>query len=60
MARFKEEDVLGLWIGEDCVCRTHLTPDEVSHRTLEQIITERDLDGEVLFCARCDKEITAL
>lgn len=57
---FKDDQVLGLWLGEECTCNVCLTSEELSEMHQDRFITEHDLNGdEIYFCDRGSKEITA-
>jgi len=56
----KAEDVMGYFVGEECVCADCATKDEEATVTQNEIIT-RDVtenEDELYFCDRCNKQIS--
>jgi len=59
MSVIKDEEILGYFIGEECVCRECVTDDEETKEvTQSNLITDTDIGNENrYFCDRCKKEI---
>lgn len=59
MATIKVEDVIGFFVGQECVCADCASIDEEVAATRDEVITRDDTDyGIVLyFCDRCNKQI---
>ena len=61
MSVIKVEDIVGYYVGQECVCCDCATKEEVADSvvSLQYIITSNDVesDEELYFCDRCDKLI---
>ena len=58
MSIIKDDEILGYFIGEECVCRDCVTDEEEKEVTQSDLITEKDIGNEKrYFCDRSGKEI---
>ena len=59
MSVIKDEEIVGYFIGEECVCRNCVTDDETEKEvTQSNLITDKNIgNGARFFCDRCGKEI---
>ena len=58
MGVFKDDEILGYFVGEECVCRDCITAEEEKEVTQSDLITDKDIGNEKrYFCNRCGKEI---
>ena len=59
MAVISVEDIIGYWIGEQCVCCDCASQQEENEATQNEIITLADVESEdnLYFCDRCEKQI---
>lgn len=59
MAVIKVEDVMGFFVGQECVCADCASKDEEASATLDEIITRDDTESSDLlyFCDRCNGQI---
>ena len=58
MARIKNNDLVGYFIGQGHVCRDCATSGEEEEATLDNLIIKRGcLNDDRYFCDRCQKEI---
>ena len=58
MGVYKEDELVGLSLDRGIVCQQCTTDDEWNNATLEQIITQDDLEkGDHYFCDECGKKL---
>jgi len=59
MSVIKVEDIMGYFVGQECVCCDCATKEEEVEVTQSEIITIDDVedDDELYFCDRCEKQI---
>jgi len=61
MSKIKADDIVGCFVGEECVCFDCLTDDEKAAMTLDKVLTSDDVDGDdVYFCDRSGKRINPI
>lgn len=54
MGVIRTEDIVGFFVGEECVCCDCIQPNEEAEVTQEEVITQRDVEDEdsYYFCDR--------
>lgn len=58
MGVIKFEEVVGFFVGRECVCCDCLHPDEGGDVTQEEVITQSQVEAEdYYFCDRCQKQL---
>lgn len=58
MVMIKDDEIIGYFIDQECVCLGCIEPGEKEGLVLENLITEHDAENEGwCFCDRCGKKI---
>ena len=59
MGAIKSEEIVGFFIGEECVCCDCIQPNEEFEVTQEKVIVQSQIEAEnsYYFCDRCQKRI---
>ena len=61
MGVIKADDIMGYFVGQECVCASCVSKDEKAEATQDKIITRNVVEegDQLYFCDRCDEPIAS-